>query len=212
MTKSKAGKSAKAKLRPTAIEPSAIIEDQFGNYRIRAGRLSGNFVARAFPKAGSNSQGLMAEAFGASEEEAIANLKQTLTAREARRSAARRWEPKVGISVPTREEYAEALRQTNLTEAQLSMLKAHAIAGERGLTAVALMNAAGYQSKEKAAKLFEKVGAIVVDFLGLEVTPDKGEGHTDAARALVYREISDKDARNASVMHEELRHAVWAMG
>ena len=35
-----------------------IIEEEFGNYRIKAGRLHGNFVARAFPNRASRGQGM----------------------------------------------------------------------------------------------------------------------------------------------------------
>ena len=81
------------------IDAASILEDEYGNYRIRAGRLSGNFVARAFPKSVNENKGLMAEASGSSEQEAISALKILLDERGAQRVAARRWEQRSEISV-----------------------------------------------------------------------------------------------------------------
>ena len=92
---------AASKAHGTETDLGKIIEEEFGRYRIRAGRLSGNFVARAFPKLGSNSQGLMAEAAGASGEEAIEALKDRLRERDVQRTAARRWEPRGPSSART---------------------------------------------------------------------------------------------------------------
>lgn len=210
MARSKTKKAVSAKSRSTSVDLSSIVEDEFGNYRIRAGRLSGNFVARAFPKTGAMSQGLMAEATGASEIEAIAELKSLLGERDAKRTAARRWELRSNISVPSKEEYVEALRQTKLSEPQLSMLKAQAIAGEKGLTTIALMNAAGYKSRDMAIKVMVRAGALVGDFLGVEVQSDDSPERYQAACVLGFREETRQDAPEIWIMHEELRHAVWA--
>lgn len=193
-----------------ATDVTSIVEDEFGNYRIKAGRLKGNFIARAFPKSGSNSQGLMAEASGASESDAIAALKVMLGDRTAQRTAARRWELRSDISVPSKEEFIEALRQTNLTDAQLAMLKAQAIAGEEGLTKTDLMNAAGYKSQDTAIKVLAKAGALVVDFLGVELTSEDAADQQDATRVLGFRQKTGQDERILWVMHEEMRHAVRA--
>lgn len=198
-----ASRSAKAK-----TDITSIIEDEFGNYRIRAGRLSGNFVARAFPKPGSNSQGLMAEASGGSEEEAIDALKELLNDREAQRTAARRWEERSRISVPSSDEYIEAIRQTNLSANQRSMLKAHAIAGESGLTQAALMKAGGYKSKDTAIKVFARAGSLMGDFLGVEAPSDGDESRDGPARVLGFRQ-EVADVSDVWILHEELRHAIW---
>lgn len=211
MAKSKAKNPAGGSTsKGNGTDVSSIVEDEFGNYRIRAGRLSGNFIARAFPKPGSNSQGLMAEASGASEGEAIAALKVLLGEREAQRTAARRWELRSRVSVPSKEEFVEALGQTKLSATQLSMLKAQAIAGEKGLTATALMNAAGYRSQDTAIKVLARAGALVADFLGVEILPDEAPGQHEAARVLGFREEGRQDSSALWVMHEELRHAVWS--
>lgn len=194
----------------TSIDASSIVEDEFGKYKIRAGRLSGNFVARAFPKAGSNGHGVIAEALGDSEDEAIATLKSLLGEREAQRTSARRWEKRSNISVPSQDEFVEALRQTKLSETQLSMLKAQALAGENGLTATALMNAAGYKSQNTAMKVLARTGALVADVLGIEIEPGDEPGRYEAARVLGFCLGGEQDAAATWTMHEELRHAVWA--
>ena len=79
MAKSKNSKAAVSKSSKTRVDASTIVETEFGRYRIKAGRLTGNFVARAFLKARSNGHGMMAEASGGSEDEAIAALKSLLS-------------------------------------------------------------------------------------------------------------------------------------
>ena len=206
MTKTK--KSAQTKPGAGRVDGSSIIEEEFGNYRIKAGRLRGGFVARAFPKISSNTQGLMAEVDGESEGEAIEALKALLTEREAERTAARRWEARSEISVPTKEEFEDALRQTHLSTAQQAMLKAHAIAGSDGLSIISLMNAGGYKSKETATKVLSRAGALVADFLGVEISPGAGTSVVDAARILSFQHDAEEDEPAFRIMHEELRHAV----
>ena len=210
MAKSKSKKSGNSKTSKTSVGASSILEDEFGNYRIRAGRLSGNFVARAFPKSSANRQGLMAEAPGASESEAIAALKTLLGEREAQRTAARRWEHRSEISVPSSEEFIEALQQANLSDAQLSMLKSQALAGENGLTEVGLMNAAGYRSKATAGKVYARAAAVIADFLGIALPAINGRVAGDAARVVSYRANVGKDTPALWIMHDEMRHAVRA--
>lgn len=211
MTKTKTGKSQSrnGSSRKTS-DVQAIIEDEYGNYRIRAGRLSGNFVARAFPKSQSKSQGLMAEASGASEAEAIEALKALLKAREGKRVAAWRWEERSEVPVPSTDEYIEALRQTALSTTQLAMIKAQALAGENGLTLTGLMSAAGYKSQDAAAKALARAGGLVADFLGIEVPAGSPDDTSDGRRVLGFRQLDTRGDRETWVMHEELRNAVWA--
>ena len=186
-----------------------IVEDEFGNYKIRAGQLNGEFVARAFPKHSAKSQGLMAEAKGASETEAIESLKSMLSEREANRTAERRWEARSDSSVPTPEEFLEALLQTNLSAAQQSMLKAHALAGEDGLVAVSIMNAGGYRSQDAAIKALAKAGILLADFIGLDLHEGDKNGLETALGILGYRSTADIDVPLHLILHKELRDAVW---
>ena len=155
----------------------------------------------------------MAEAGGASEEEAISALKAVLSERLAERTAARRWESRSEISVPTREEFSDALGQTSLSAAQYAMLKAHAIAGEKGLTIISLMNAGGYRTKETAQKVFSRAGALIADFLRVEISELSESTPNDALRIIGFKQERDEaaDVPPLLVMHEELRTAVRAV-
>ena len=212
MAKSKlnANKASGPQTKTSKIDAASIVEDEYGNYRIRAGRLSGNFVARAFPKVLNENKGLMAEATGASEEEAIAALKILLDERGAQRVAARRWDQHSEISVPSAEEFTEALRQADLTEAQMAMLKTQAFAGGEGLTMSKLTHAAGYQSELTASRVYARAGALIAEYLGVDLTADETKDKNDAARVFGYLDNGETDAPALMVMHEEMRTAVIA--
>ncbi len=199
----------KQKTRPVGIGSGPIVEDEFGNYKIRAGKLNGDFVARAFPKHSARNQGLMAEAKGASEADAIAALKSLLSEREANRAAERRWEVRSDSLVPTREEFLEALRQTNLSGAQQSILKAHALAGEDGLVAVSIMNAGRYKSQDAAIKALAKAGILMADFIGLDLPEGAKDGLETGLGVLGYRSTADTEVPLHLIQHKELREAVW---
>ncbi|WP_420556977.1 hypothetical protein [Roseovarius sp.] len=195
----------------TEIKPAdaaTIVEDAFGNYLIRAGRLNGDFIARAFPATGSRSQGLIAEASGTSEADAIEALKENLRARSANRTEARRWDERSDTSIPGKEEFIEALRQMKLTDAQLAMLRAHAVAGDDGMTLAALTRASGYKSEDTAMKALKRAGSLVGDFLGLDPRSDAANDPRDAREVLGYLVEADTETASVWVMHTELRNAV----
>ena len=197
----------RARARATGV--SGIVEDEFGNYKIRAGQLNGVFVARAFPRHSARSQGLMAEATGKSENEAIISLKALLTEREEERVTARRWEERSQSLVATLEEYLEALRQTDLSAAQRSILKAQTLSGEDGLVAVSIMNAGGYKSQDAAIKALAKSGMLMADFIGLEMPLAKSDLPDPALRVLGFQSSKIAGAPLHLVLHQELRDAVW---
>jgi hypothetical protein len=151
----------------------------------------------------------MAEAKGASETDAIEALKSLLSEREEGRSAARRWEARSDSSVPTQEEFIEALRQTSLSPSQRSMLKAEALAGEDGLVAVSIMNAGGYKSRDAAIKALSKAGILIADFIGLDLPDGDKEGTEPALGVLGYQSGAGNDVPLHLVLHKELREAVW---
>lgn len=195
----------------TEIKPAdaaTVVEDAFGNYLIRAGRLNGDFIARAFPATGSRSQGLIAEASGTSEADAIEALKENLRARSANRTQARRWDERSDTSIPGKEEFIEALRQMKLTDAQLAMLRAHAVAGDDGMTLAALTRASGYKSEDTAMKALKRAGSLVGDFLGLNPRSDAANEPRDAREVLGYLVEADTETASIWVMHTELRNAV----
>ena len=206
-SKGRARVSSRAK---AETDITSILEDEFGNYLIKAGRLSGNFVARAFTSANGSSQGVIAEASGSSEADAIDTLKQILTARAVRRKEARRWELRSNISVPGKEEYFEAINQANLSDIQRSMLKAHALAGDTGLTVAELTKASGYKSSETARKAFARAGALIASYLDIKIVSEVDFAHNDPGFVLGFREKHLDDAPEVWVMHKELREAVHA--
>lgn len=211
MPQAKAKKSARdLKAGGKAKDVGPVLEEEFGNYRIKAGRLNGSCIARAFPKAAANSQGLIAETSGGSEQEAIASLKALIEARHAQRSAARRWEARAGISVPGEDEFIEALRQIVFSEPQLAMLKAHSIAGEAGMTSQQLATVAGYKSDGTASKTFRKAGGLIATFLDVPCDDAESRDVTSAAGVLAFCGVAADNAPAVWVMHEELRRAVWA--
>jgi hypothetical protein len=189
-----------------AADAATIVEDAFGNYLIRAGRLNGDFIARAFPATGSKSQGLIAEASGTSEADAIETLKENLRVRGTKRTEARRWEERSDISIPSKEEFIEALRHMKLTDSQLAMLKAHAVAGDDGMTLAALTRASGYKSEDTAMKALKRAGSLVGDFLGVKTRSGAEKDITDAREVLSY--CIEAETASVWVMHDELRHAV----
>lgn len=202
--------AGEAESRVRKADVATIVEDEFENYLIRAGRLSGNFIARAFPKANSKSQGLIAEASGTSEADAIEALKETLRTRGAQRTKARRRDERSGASIPSKEEFVEALRQTRFTDAQMAMLKAHAISGEDGMTLAALTRAAGYKSPDTAMKALKRAGSLVGDYLGADTRSSDQSDQYDERDVLGYCIESDADVSPVWVMHEELRQAVYS--
>ncbi len=207
LAKTNADKKKGTSARVTGV--SGIVEDEFGNYKIRAGQLNGVFVARAFPRHSARSQGLMAESTGKSEDDAIASLKALLSEREEERATARRWEERSQSSVPTQEEFLEALQQTSLSAAQQSILKAHALSGEDGLVAVSIMNAGSYKSQDAAIKALAKTGLLMADFIGLELPEPNGQLPNPALRVLGFQKSKEADAPLHMVLHQELREAVW---
>ena len=202
-------KKNKPKTHAAGIGSAPIVEGEFGNYKIRAGQLNGEFVARAFPKHSAMSQGLMAEAKGSSEKDAIESLKSLLSEREMNRTANRRWEARTESFVATQEEFLEALRQANLSVAQQSMLKANALAGEDGLVVVSIMNAGGYKSQDAAIKALAKIGILLADFIGLDLPEGDNNGLEAALGVLGYRSTAESDVPPRLIQHRELRDAVW---
>lgn len=190
---------------------SGIVEEDHAKYHIKAGRLGGIYVARAFPKQSAQAQGVIAEAKGESEADAIAALMEIIEARDVQRTADRRWDEASGLSIPTEMEFLEALRQARLSKAQVAMLKALAIATDEGLTFGQLASAAGYKSKDTGAKVFRKVGELIADYLGLEPPEDDARSPGGPIRLLAFGQGgADDDLPTVCIMHAELRGAVRA--
>jgi hypothetical protein len=146
---------------------------EHGRYQIKSGRLSGEYVARAFPKPPTNARGLIAEARGASEEEAIAALHDVIDARETRRTEGRRIDETMGVSVPSTEEFLEALDQVTLSRPQHAMLTALALSEDDGLSEQRMANAAGYKSRSSANRAFAAAGLLIASYLAIEMPAEE---------------------------------------
>ena len=204
-------KKKAAKEAPSAAEPVHLHEH--GRYQIKSGRLSGEYVARAFPKPPTTARGMVAEAKGATEVDAIAALREAIDAREARRTEDRRTDPATGFAVPILEEFAEAVGQVSLSRPQRAVLTALAMADDEGLSDKSLARVAGYKSIASAHRALASAGLLIASYLSLETTTDATADGQDGAAVLAYRGAR----RNAEdpgnwILHAELRKAVRAAG
>lgn len=189
--------------------PSAVQLGEHGRYQIKSGRLSGEYVARAFPKPPTNARGLIAEARGATEEDAIAALHDVIDAREIRRTQDRQVDPQTGFSVPSVEEYAEALNQVALSRPQRAMLTALALAEDEGLSESRLANAAGYKSTASANRALASAGLLIASYLSFEAGANLDVEKAEGTVLLGYRGAKRKDDDPGNwILRAEVREAV----
>lgn len=185
---------------------------EHGRYQIKSGRLSGEYVARAFPKQPTKARGLIAEARGATEEAAIAALHDLIDARENRRTEERRTDPKTGSAVPSTAEFVEAIGQVALSRPQTAMLKALAIADDDGLTEMRMAYAAGYKSQASANRALAAAGLLLANYLSVELATNEEASTLDGIALLGFRGAQPKDEVPGNwILHPELRHAVRAI-
>lgn len=187
----------------------AIQLGEHGRYQIKSGRLSGSFVARAFPKPPTEARGLIAEARGATEEAAIAALHDLIDERESRRKENRRIDERTQSSVPSAEEYAEAIGQVALSRPQRAMLTALALAEDDGLPEKRLASAAGYKTNASANRAFASAGLLIASYLSVEAPPPGVTSEAEGTTLLGYRgERRDDEDPGNWILHTELRKAV----
>lgn len=195
--------------------PSEIQLGQHGRYQIKSGRLSGEYVARAFPKSPTNARGMIAEAKGDTEEAAITALRDIIDKREIYRADERRADPITGLAVPSTDEFVEAVAQVALSRPQRAMLLALALADEEGLSEVRVSSAAGYKSTSSTNRALASAGLLIASYLSLEPTPEPEAVTNDhsGTRFLGYRgqQENDEDPGNW-ILHAELREAVRSAG
>jgi hypothetical protein len=204
-------KPKKTKEKQKQTRPEIKIGEH-GRYQIKSGLLSGEYVARAFPKQPTVTRGLIAEARGATEEAAIAALHDVIDARETRRTEGRRVDPKTGSAVPSPAEYVEAIGQVALSRPQVAMLTALAAAGDDGLPDMRIAYAAGYKSQASANRAFAAAGLLLADYLSVELTPNAEPGVIDGTALLGFRDArASDDVLGNWILHPELREAVRAV-
>lgn len=189
--------------------PSTVLTGEHGRYQIKSGRLAGEYVARAFPKPPTNARGLIAEAKGASEEAAIAALRNAINARETRRIEDRRIDARTGSVVPSTKEYVEAIGQVALSHPQRAMLLALSRAGDDGLTDMQMADAAGYKSPASADRSFAAAGLLIANYLSVATAAGASEFDLEGASFLAFRGARRKaeDPGNR-ILHTEVREAV----
>lgn len=184
-----------------------VTETLHGRYLIKSGYLRGQWTVRAFLAKVRQPGGIVAEKRDVSETAAIAALVAHLDDKDHERRLAGRV-VEGGLRLPGEAEFAEALRSVALSDAQIRMLKAHARAGDRGLTAGELAHAGGYADYSTANMIYGRAGRVVGDALGIAAPPaETREG--DVPTAL----LASAGPRRANgyfvwVMHVELRRAV----
>lgn len=206
-------KTKKKSAQRSSATTSVVKFGEHGRYQVKSGRLSGEYVARAFPKPPTNARGMIAEARGATEEDAIAALQNVIDAREKRRSEDRRPDPATGFAVPSAEEFTEAIAQIALSRPQRAMLNALALSEDEGLSEMRVASAAGYKSKASANRALASAGLLIASYLSLEVAHDAGNDAPDGTLFLGYRggQSNDEDPGNW-ILHAELREAVRVVG
>ena len=191
--------------------PTSIQVGEHGRYQIKSGRLEGKYVARAFAKPPTKARGMIAEASGETEEAAITALHAGIDARENRRTEDRRTDERTGASVPSVEEYVEALNHVALAGPQRALLTALSLADEDGLTEARMANAAGYKSLASASRSFASAGLLIANYLSLEAASSETSTGTDGVSFLGFRdEPQDGEAPGNWVLFPEFREAVRA--
>ena len=192
------------------------LEATVGRYKLIAGLLHDEGVAHAYPSRDGKQQahprkqfGPIASAEGPTAEAAMANLKALLDTREADAKSARRYDEYLKFHVPTEAEYFEAYDVLVLTDAELKMLRAHAQAGEQGLTAVQIARAGGYRNRASAGALDGAVGRKFQTFLGLETPRPELREEDVATGVLATAGAAREDGEKfVWIMHPELRAAL----
>ena len=180
------------------------VERQHGPYTIKAGLLAGRAVARAFVTGGK--PGVVAEAQGDSVEAAVAALTDELDTRAAGEAAHRRIDAITGYAVPTEAEFARALAVVKPHDAHWRLLRAHALAGDKGLPLKALTFDAGYHDDGATLHQMGIVADQIAGALGLPLPAAPPRKDADPALAI----LATVAGGATWVMHPELRAAVLA--
>ncbi|WP_299197917.1 hypothetical protein [uncultured Tateyamaria sp.] len=205
MTKKKKAKDSKKDTQPP------IQVGEHGRYQIKSGLLAGKFVARAFAKPPTKARGMIAEASGATQEAAITALHDVIDARESKMTENRRTDPHTGASVPSIEEYTEALGQVALTRPQRALLAALSLADEDGLTEVRVANGAGYKSRASANRSLASAGRLIATFLSSETVSNGSSTNLDGTAVLGFRGEPEHDGDPGNwILYPELRDAIRA--
>ena len=193
-------------------DPAAKIHvGEYGRYQIKSGRLSGNFVARAFPKPPTKARVTIAQAGGTPDDPALSAPHATTDPRKSAQADERRFDANIQRSIPSTNEYVEAIRQVTLSTPQLAMLKALMLAGEGGLSDAELAGAAGFKSTASANRSFAKAAFLIANYLDIDSELNGEQTAPKLSSSLAYRVESKREKEPYNwVLHEELSSAIRA--
>lgn len=175
------------------------VEWEHGPYLLKAEGSPGQILARAFPRSPVAAQRPVAECRGRSVEDAMASLIAQIDARHDHGVSG----PADDVPVPPAGAYVDALRRVSLAEAELRLLRTHALAGDGGLSADALAQAGGHSAFEDILKTYERLGGAIGRALCVE--------DVVASRLSVILELPAEGAIKRDfvlTLHPELRQAV----
>ena len=203
MTKTKKVKESKK------ATPPPIQVGEHGRYQIKSGLLADNFVARAFAKPPTKARGMIAEASGATQEAAITALHDVIDARESKMAENRRTDPHTGASVPSIDEYTEALGQVSLTRPQRAMLTAFSLADAEGLTEARMAKAGGYKSQTSAKRSLANAGQSIATYLASGTNSSDDIAGSAGISFLGFRDEPQNDSESGNwILYPELCKAV----
>lgn len=188
---------------------AGTISRHHGRYILRAGKLGAAFTARAFLADAKAGSGIVAETTGPTAEAALDDLVLVLAARDSEQRSQRRAHPDVDLVIPTSAEYADALAALPVTPGQRAMLAAHRIAGDAGLTATQIADAASYASFASANLHYGKLGRMIADYFTIALPKDSaGRADYVATNMLASAGHAQVNGHWLWIMHPELRKAL----
>lgn len=186
--------------RPTTLD--------HGPYVIRADILDGEPTARVFVRNARQGAGVVLDATGDSVEEAIAaaieRLDEIDRAARAERRTSGDW------IIPSESEFRRALKAVKTTDAQKAMLRAHAAAGDDGLTAGELARAAGVRDHSAANLHYGLLGDAMARYLDVRLPAGDPAPGDAVATGILAAPGAQRADLFVWVMHPELRRALDA--
>jgi hypothetical protein len=183
---------------------------QHGRYTIRAMSVGNGWKAAAYLTAAMTKGGSwVAEEDGTSFDSVVQKIRVSLDARERSLHEART--PGPYFAVPNEQEYMEGLSYARFTPAQVEMLKAHAKAGDDGLTAGQIGRAGGYADFSSANLHYGKAGRLLSEVLHLTIPISPGREEPMPTGILAWWDAPEEGANGRWIMYPQLRRAVLAM-
>lgn len=187
---------------------SQVVTLNHGRYVIKAGPVAGQWKARAFLSGAKQGSGIVAEATGSSQEAVVESLRQQLEEKDRAFLKSRRYDEVTKFHVPSSGEYEIALAITSFHASQRAMLKAHAEAGRRGMTATELARAGGYSDFSSANMHYGKAGRLLAESLGVEVPPSSSRDDLPTAVLATWIETPGEENIGLWIMYPELVEAL----